>query len=70
MSKWSRPERLERICADLRELHLGYEDWLQVLPEPQTDGVLAEKLETTIEVLEEVLDQLDSLDLPRGFGRD
>jgi hypothetical protein len=61
---------LDEIKAGLRELCQGYDAWLLALPENQADGVLAEKLDETVTVLEEVIDQLDGLELPLGFGRD
>lgn len=70
MRKMSRPAQLGEIREGLQELHWAYEAWLHSLPDNQADGILAEKLEETVAVLEEVLDQIDGLDLPKGFGRD
>jgi hypothetical protein len=79
-SRRSRPRRwaaaVEAVweaAADLMELREEYEHWRDNLPDNQRDGILAEKLETTItaaEAFEAALDELENVDLPLGFGRD
>ena len=80
----SRPKRRDLIAKAIstQETELDclleeYESWLEVLPENLQESALADKLQTTIDELEEVRssledarDSLESIDLPRGFGRD
>ena len=80
----SRPRRwadavdaVRAAAADLMELREEYECWRDNLPDNQQDGSTAEKLDTTIaaveafeETLEAALDELENVELPRGFGRD
>jgi hypothetical protein len=47
-----------------------YQDWLEAMPEQLEESPLADKLRETIDQLNEVVDLLSSLDLPKGFGRD
>lgn len=70
MRRLTRPERLDIAREELRSLYRGYEDWLEALPESQTEGSLADKLQETVDALQEALDQLDGIDPPKGFGRD
>lgn len=66
----SRPDRLAALTTALKDLQGEYEHWLNALPDGLAESELADKLTDTIEQLETAADLLDSLDLPKGFGRD
>ncbi len=66
----SRPARLSLIIGQIQNLLNEYQGWRSNLPEPFQEGDLAEKLDETIEQLTEVVDLLNDIDLPKGFGRD
>lgn len=66
----SRPARLAAAEHSLQALAGEYEMWIESLPENLQDGPQAERLSETIGQLEEVLNLLSELQLPRGFGRD
>lgn len=66
----SRPKRLEALQAEAEALLDDYTGWKESLPENLQEGASAEKLDTTIETLEEIVALLAELDPPRGFGRD
>ena len=63
----SRPQRWADAVDDLRTLQDEYREWRDQLPEALADSRTAELLQ---DVLEVDLDELDNLELPRGFGRD
>jgi hypothetical protein len=51
-------------------LHDEYQAWLDSMPESLAEGDLADKLQETIDQLEEAVSQVSDIDPPRGFGRD
>jgi hypothetical protein len=63
----TRPQRWADAVATLRELQGEYQDWLDNLPESQQDTPLADKLQAVCDL---DLDELESVDLPLGVGRD
>jgi hypothetical protein len=70
-------EAVRTSAGDLMELKEEYEAWRDNLPDNQQDGILADKLDETIaavetfgETLEDALNELESVNLPHGFGRD
>ena len=63
----SRPQRWQDAVRTLLDLQAEYQAWLDNLPDNLTGSVLAHKLEA-ICMLD--LDELESIDPPRGFGRD
>jgi hypothetical protein len=70
-------EAVRTSAGNLMELKEEYESWRDNLPDNQLDGILADKLDKTIaaveafeETLETALSELESVDLPLGFGRD
>jgi hypothetical protein len=69
LRKVSRPARLKKVQEELEKLMQEYSDWLVALPEALEESAMAEQLEQTIEQLQEVLDNLESIELPRGYGR-
>ncbi len=77
----SRPKRwakavkaAQAAVADLLELQEEYENWLSGLPEGLDESPTAEKLEAVcwLEVaeIENLLQECEDAELPRGFGRD
>jgi hypothetical protein len=63
----SRPQRWQDAVRTLLELQDEYQAWLDNLPDNLTESVLAHKLEA-ICMLD--LAELESIEPPRGFGRD
>lgn len=67
--KPSRPKRLEKVLQELEKLGQEYEDWREAMPDNLSESELASQLEETIGQLQEVVSALESIELPRGFGR-
>jgi hypothetical protein len=63
----SRPQRWREAVAELVELQAGYQEWLDVLPESLQESATAEALRAICEI---DLSELESVEPPRGFGRD
>lgn len=63
----SRTRRWQEAVRTLRELQEEYETWLDSLPASLRETGMGEKLE---QVCSLDLDELASVELPRGFGRD
>jgi len=63
----SRPQRWQDAVRTLLDLQDEYQAWLDNLPDNLTASVLADKLEA-ICMLD--LAALESIEPPRGFGRD
>ena len=63
----SRPQRWQDAVRTLLDLQDEYQAWLDNLPDNLAESVLAHKLEA-ICMLD--LGALDSIEPPRGFGRD
>jgi hypothetical protein len=66
----SRPKRLTALLKEAEDLLSGYTDWLKALPESLQEGGTAERLQETIDSLEQVVELLSDIEAPRGFGRD
>jgi hypothetical protein len=66
----SRPARITALESAAQALHDEYATWLEAMPETMQGGLLADKLTETIEALSTILELIQSLDPPRGFGRD
>jgi len=62
-----RPQRWAAALAALIELQDEYRAWLDSLPASLEGSRLAEKLNTIVEF---DLEELQAIDLPRGYGRD
>lgn len=64
--------KLQEAHDDFEDLISEYQDWLDNLPESGGSEAMREKLETVtavdIDMLE--LSELESMELPLGFGRD
>lgn len=63
----SRPERWRDAVAELRQLQGDYQTWLDALPENLADGKTADALRMICDL---DLSDLESIEPPRGFGRD
>lgn len=63
----SRPERWRDAVAELIELQGEYQTWLDALPENLADSKTADALRIICEL---DLSDLESIEPPRGFGRD
>ena len=63
----SRPRRWAAAVRTLCELQDEYQEWLDNLPDGLQDTALGEKLEAICAL---DLSELESVELPRGFGRD
>ncbi len=63
----SRIQRWNEAVAELVNLQTEYSTWLEALPGNQQDSAIAEALQTIIEL---DLSELQTIEPPRGFGRD
>ena len=63
----SRPQQWHAAVATLLRLQAEYAAWLDALPEPLRDSATGEALQA---ILDLDLDELASIEPPRGFGRD
>lgn len=63
----SRIQRWNDMIAALANLQTEYARWLEALPDNQRDGATAEALQTIVEL---DLSELQTIEPPRGFGRD
>ena len=62
-----RPARWAAATATLVRLQEEYRDWLDNLPPNLESSALADKLQTIVDL---DLEELQAVDLPRGYGRD
>jgi hypothetical protein len=63
----SRPQQWHSAVATLLRLQVEYAAWLEALPEALRDGATGEALQAIVDL---DLDELASIEPPRGFGRD
>ena len=63
----SRPQQWHAAVATLVALQSEYAAWLDALPEALRDGATGEALQAIVDL---DLDELVSIEPPRGFGRD
>jgi hypothetical protein len=63
----SRIQRWNDAVVTLTNLQAEYDAWLEALPDNQQDGTTAEALRTIVEF---DLTELQTIEPPRGFGRD
>lgn len=73
---------LEEAFENLRDLQSEYSDWKDNLPEMSQGQPIEEKLDAVVDLdlepdiefdvtdIEFILDEVEGIDLPRGFGRD
>ena len=62
-----RPAPWAAATAILARLQQEYRDWLATLPPNLQSSALADKLQRIVEL---DLEELQAVDLPRGYGRD
>lgn len=62
-----RRQRWNDTIAALTNLQAEYAAWLDALPDNQQDSTIAEALRTIVEL---DLSELQTVEPPRGFGRD
>jgi hypothetical protein len=63
----SRPQQWYAAVATLLRLQAEYAAWLEAMPEALRDGATGEALQAIVDL---DLDELASIEPPRGFGRD
>ena len=63
----SRLQQWHAAVATLLRLQAEYAAWLEALPEALRDGATGEALQAIVDL---DLDELASIEPPRGFGRD
>ncbi len=63
----SRPQRWRDAATELLELQVGYQAWLDALPDNLADSATADALRAICEL---ELSELACVEPPRGFGRD
>ena len=66
----SRPVRLRRVIDMVQALHADYEAWQDSMPASLAESPTGQRLAETVEQLAEVVDLLESIDPPKGYGRD
>jgi hypothetical protein len=66
-AKLPRPARWRAAITELLALQNEYAAWLEALPDPVRDTPTGEALQAIVEL---DLDEIASLQLPRGYGRD
>ena len=65
----SRPQQWQDAVTVLLDCLDAYQDWRDNLPAGVADSTIAERLDAVLE-LRELVEQLEAVELPRGFGRD
>jgi hypothetical protein len=70
ISSLSRPKRLKKLFTEAESLLSDYQSWLENLPENLQNSAQAERLQETIDALEQICDILGDIEAPKGFGRD
>lgn len=66
----SRPKRIEALRAEVEDLLQSYQGWQESMPDSLQETEQGQRLQDTITALEEVVAALESIEAPRGFGRD
>jgi hypothetical protein len=65
----SKPQQWADAVATLLELLEGYQEWRDNLPQGLEDTLMAQRLDDVL-ALRDLVEQLEGVDLPKGFGRD
>ena len=65
----SKPQQWGDAVEALLGLLDGYQEWRDNLPAGLTDSPTAQRIDEVLE-LRELVEQLQGVDLPKGFGRD
>jgi hypothetical protein len=66
----SRPARIAALESLAQALHDEYSSWHEAMPESLENTSAAEKVAECVETLATILELIQSLDPPLGFGRD
>lgn len=66
----SRPARLQGAISELEDLLADYENWQASVPESLQETGTAALLGEAVESLQQAVELLQQITLPRGFGRD
>lgn len=65
----SKPQQWEDAVEALLGLLDGYQDWRDNLPVGLADSPTAQRIDEVLE-LRDLVEQLQGVELPKGFGRD
>jgi hypothetical protein len=65
----SRPQRWADAVQTLADMLDGFQDWRDNLPSSLANSAMAEALDTVLE-LRGYVEELQAVELPKGFGRD
>ena len=68
--KQSRPARLQSAISEIEDLLSDYENWQANLPESLQETQTAAMLNEAVDTFQQVVDLLQEITVPRGFGRD
>jgi len=65
----SKPQQWEDAVQTLLDLLDGYQAWRDNLPSGLADSATAQRIDEVL-TLRELVEQLQGVELPKGFGRD
>ena len=65
----SKPRQWEDAVSTLLDLLDGYQDWRDNLPPGLAGSAMADRLDEVLR-LRDLVEQLQGVELPKGFGRD
>lgn len=65
----SRPRQWEDAIATLLSILDGYQDWRDNMPPGLAESPTAQRIDEVLE-LRDLVEQLQAVELPKGFGRD
>ena len=65
----SKPQQWDDAVSTLLDLLDGYQDWRDRLPAGLDGSVTADRLDEVLR-LRDLVEQLQGVELPKGFGRD
>ena len=68
--KQSRPARLQSAIGELEDLLADYENWQASVPESLQETGTAAALNDAVDLLQQAVELLQQITVPRGFGRD
>ena len=65
----SKPKLWDDAVSTLLDILDGYQDWRDWLPPGLSDSATADRLDEVL-ALRDLVEQLQGIELPKGFGRD
>ena len=65
----SKPKQWDDAVSTLLDILDGYQTWRDGMPAGVADSVTAERLDEVL-ALRDLVEQLQGVELPKGFGRD